>query len=56
MPECQVESAEGIEREPVAMVQLPMQGLTGDLGYPQSYLVDSFGRAGRLGLRPLYCH
>ncbi|QDT07978.1 hypothetical protein K227x_64080 [Rubripirellula lacrimiformis] len=40
--ETQVESAEGIEREPIAMVQLPLAGFTGDLGYPQSYLVDSF--------------
>ncbi|QDT03872.1 Putative transposase [Rubripirellula lacrimiformis] len=40
--ETQVESAEGIEREPIAMVQLPLAGFTGDLGYPQSYLVGSF--------------
>ncbi|WP_246146597.1 site-specific integrase [Rubripirellula lacrimiformis] len=40
--ETQVESAEGIEREPIAMVQLPLAGFTGDFGYPQSYLVDSF--------------
>ncbi|QDT03884.1 Putative transposase [Rubripirellula lacrimiformis] len=40
--ETQVESAEEIERERIAMVQLPLAGFTGDLGYPQSYLVDSF--------------